>query len=199
MKKERKDRKERKSSIRSKQDLGIALGTFVIAMSVVTLITMPVVSSVIPTVVASAVGYENYPVSAASIMPGNIGCDMEMELPPGSAIWLCQYLVYSNETGQLIGIDLCKDEDWTEYGDVITEFTGLDDKEEWEVLYADMFRKKPYVKEYLLDQGFYVISCVDCDCFWDLIDLANKCDCPVKIAMYDCCCIVSPIIPVFVY
>lgn len=197
MKKERKDRREKKSSIRSKQDLGIAMSTFVIAMSVVALIAMPVVSSVIPNVLANTV---EYPVSAASIMPGNIGCDMEMELPPGSAIWLCQYLVYSNETGQLIGIDLCKDEDWLEYGQLINEFTGLGNKEEWEVLYADMLYKKPYVKEYLLDQGFYVISCVDCDCFWYLIDLANECDCPVKIAMYDCCCIVSPIIiPVFVY
>ncbi len=183
-------------SVQTAQDLVIALGTFAVACIVVALITMPVISSAVPNVLASA---GQCPISAASVIAKDIDCDTEMELPPGSAIWICRYLVYSNETGQLIGIDLCRDDDWLEYGELINELTGLDSKSEWETLYADMFRREPYVKEYLLDQGFYVISCVDCDCFWYLIDQANKCDCPVKIAMYDCCCVVFPVIPVFVY
>ena len=197
---ERKE-KDKKGSIRSGRDLGIALITLAIACSVIALITMPVMSSVLPSIVSAGnPDCESCQISATSIIGADCRCDTELELPPGSVIWLCQYLVYSNQTGQLIGIDLCDDDDWAEYGELITEITGLNDKEEWEVLYADMLYKKRYVGEcYLPDQGFYVVSCLDCDCFWYLIDMANDCDCPVRIAMYDCCCVICPIIPVFVY
>ena len=189
----------KKGSIKSVGDLAIALGTLAIALIVFALITMPAISSVLPAVVsASSADCEGCEVSAMSII-GNVGCDEELELPPGSVIWLCQYLVYSNETGDLIGIDLCDDEDWEEYGELITEITGLDNQEEWETLYKGMLYKKCYVRPYLEDQGFCIISCVDCDCFWCLVNMANDCGCPIKIVMYDCCCIVCPIIPVFMY
>ena len=190
---------DKKGSIRSARDLGVALAVLAIACSVIALITMPMMSSVLPNVVAASdIDCEGCEISAVSII-GNVGCDMEMELPPGSVIWMCQYLVYSNETGDLVGINLCDDEDWEEYGELITEITGLEDQEEWETLYHDMLYKKCYVSGYLQDQGFYVISCLDCDCFWYLIDMADNCECPVRIAMYDCCCVICPIIPVFVY
>ena len=190
--------KDRKSSIRSVQDLGIALGVFAIACGVIALITMPAIGSVLPAVVAGNVDCENCEVSAVSII-GDIGCGVEMNLPAGSSIWMCEYLVYSNKTGDLIGINLCDDEDWLRYGDIITEITGLDNRDEWQTLYHDMLYKKCYVNGYLQDQGFYVISCLDCNCFWYLIDMADNCDCPVRIVMYDCCCVTSMIIPVFVY
>ena len=193
-------KKDKKGSIRSARDLAIALGVFAIACGVIGLITMPVMSSALPSVVAAGnFDCENCQIPVAGIIGADYRCDTELELPAGSAIWLCQYLVYSNETGQLIGIDLCDDDDWAEYGELITEITGLDDKEELETLLKDMLYKKSYVNEYLQDQGFCVISCLDCDRFWYLVEQANDCNCPVRIAMYDCCCVVSPIIPVFVY
>ena len=191
----------KKSSIRSVGDLVIALGAFAVACSVIALITMPVVSSVLPAVVsASDFDCDSCEIPAISVV-GDLGLsyNTKLELPTGSAIWMCQYLVYSNETEDLIGIDLGNHEDWAKYGELITEITGLDNQEQWETLYQDMIYKKPYVEGYLEDQGFCVISCLDCEYFWHLVEQANECECPVRIAMYDCCCVVCPIIPVFVY
>ena len=193
-------KRNKKGSIRSAHDLVIASGVLVIAFSVIMLITAPVMSSVLPSVVtANNFDCENCKIPGTGIIGAGYGCDIELELPAGSVIWMCQYLVYSNETGDLIGINLCDDEDWEEYGWLITEITGLDDQGEWNILHKDMLYKECYVNEYLQDQGFYVISCLDCDCFWYMIDLANNCDCPVRIVMYDCCCVITPFIPVFVY
>jgi hypothetical protein len=186
-------------SIRSGQDLAIALGTLVIAMSVMALIAVPAMSSVLPAVVAGSADCDCENCTSAVRSIEDMGCDTKLELPAGSVIWMCQYLVYSNETGYLIGINLCDDDDWEEYGRLITELTGLENQEEWDILYADMLLKKPYLEEYFPDQGFCILSCLDCDCFWCLIDKANERGCPVKIVMYDCCCTVLPIIPVFIY
>jgi hypothetical protein len=189
-------RGKNKSSIQSGRDALIAFGTLAIAFSVITLIMVPAMSTALPAVVAAS--SEGCEISAVRTM-GGIGCGAELELPAGSVIWMCQYLVYSNETGDLIGIDLCNHDDWEEHGKLITEITGLDNQDEWDTLYHGMIYKECYVKGYLEDQGFYVISCLDCDCFWYLIDLAGRCHCPVRIVMYDCCCVISPIIPVFMY
>lgn len=186
-------------SIRSLEDLGIAVTVLVIVFSVISLIMMPAISSVLPAIVAGSADCdcENCTLAVRSIE--DMGCDMELELPAGSVIWMCQYLVYSNETEQLIGIDLCDEEDWEEYEELITEITGLENQEEWNILYADMLFKKLYLEKYFPDQGFCILSCLDCDCFWCLIDAANDRGCPVRIVMYDCCCLIAPIIPVFIY
>jgi hypothetical protein len=184
----------KKGSIQSGRDLAIASGTLIIAFSVITLILVPAMSAALPGVVSAADG-QNCQISAMGFM----GCDTELELPAGSVIWICQFLTYSDEAGDLIDIDLCNHDDWVKHGELIEELTGLENEEQWERLFQDMIYQEDYVKLYLQDEGFSVISCLDCDRFWSLVTQANECECPVKIAMYDCCCVISPIIPVFMY
>ncbi len=200
MKKKEKEKQKQKGSIRSPKDMGIALGTFSVALVVITLITTPVFTSVFPTVVASGlVGNDCcYGTNIVNIFTGDVCCEEIELLPPGSAIWLCQYIVYY-ESAAIIRINLNNEENWAEYEDLIVNLTGFESKEDWEAFCADMISRDPCVKEYILDQGFYVISCLDCECFWYLIDMADKCDCPVRIAMYDCCCTLCPVIPIFIY
>jgi len=48
-------KEKRKGSIQSPKDLGIALGTFGVALVVITMITTPVFTSAFPVVVASGI------------------------------------------------------------------------------------------------------------------------------------------------
>jgi hypothetical protein len=192
-------KEKKRGSIQSAKDIGIALGTVVVALVVILMITTPVLQR-FPVATAGSIDYCSGCSGSSGIVNSFTGrdCCEEIELPSGSMIWVCQYIAYWQEN-ETISINLNKEESWEEHGDLIFNLTELESKEKWEILCAEMFSRDEHAEEYLLDQGFYVISCSDCDCFWLLVDMANNCECPLRIAMYDCCCVICPIIPIFIY
>lgn len=172
----------KKGSIQTWKDFGIAACVLIIAATVILLITMPIYGSFFTNKI-----YDTC-------------CDEIDELPENSTIWLCQYLIYYTVDNGVIRMDLNDEETWLEYNDLITNLTGLETKEEWTDFCKDMLNKEPCVSEYLIERDYVIISCIDCEEFQELVKIANDNNYPVKIVMYDCCCIICPfIMPVFIY
>lgn len=173
---------KKKRSIQSWKDVSIAIGVCTIALVVISLISMPVLSMVL-----SEAKY-------------NTCCESVGELPANSTVWLCQYLIFYDENGNTLRMDLNDKDTWNEYDNLIMNLTGLATREEWTELCIDMLNQEVYVDSYVIAERFNVISCVDCEEFKRLVQIAINNEEPVKIVMYDCCCNICPyIIPIFVY
>ena len=171
-----------KKSIQSYKDFSIAVGVVTIALVVIALITMPIISM------------------ALSEAKYNTCCENVGDLPANSTVWLCQYLIFYDIDGEVLRLDLNNEKTWDKYDNLIVNLTGLATKEEWTIFCIDMLNRETYVDNYLIAEGFNVISCIDCEEFQRLAQIAINNGEPVKIVMYDCCCNICPyIIPVFVY
>lgn len=175
-------RKVKKGSIQSWEDFSIAMGVLVIALVVISLITMPVLSLVI-----SERAYNNC-------------CEKIGDLPENSTVWLCQYLVFYTDSGTVIRMDLNNEKTWSDHSELIYYLTGLKTKDEWTIFCIDMLNNEYYVEQYLIGQNFDIVSCSDCEEFYDIVKVAIDENRPLKIVMYDCCCNICPfIVPVFIY